>query len=95
MDEEAALRLTPWAGPNQEAALLAREVTHRLGAALQNLSLRQRAVFILRHDEDCSLEEIGEILGLDIGTVKSHMARAVRKLREELRDLYADKTLER
>jgi RNA polymerase sigma-70 factor (ECF subfamily) len=87
-DEQAILRLTPAAGPNQEDAILAREITRRLGIALERLSLRQRSVFVLRHDEDRSLEEIGEILGLDIGTVKAHMSRAVQKLRAELRDLY-------
>ena len=52
----------------------------RLNAALEKLSPRQRAVFALRHFEDMSLEEIGTILGLDVGTVKAHMFRAVNKL---------------
>jgi RNA polymerase sigma-70 factor (ECF subfamily) len=94
-DEQAILRLTPASGPNQEDALIAHEITRRLSVALAKLSVRQRSVFVLRHDEDRSLEEIGEILGLDVGTVKAHMARAVRKLREELRDLYGRQTLER
>jgi len=94
-DEQAILRLTPASGPNQEDALIAHEITRRLSVALDKLSVRQRSVFVLRHDEDRSLEEIGEILGLDVGTVKAHMARAVRKLREELRDLYGRQTLER
>jgi RNA polymerase sigma-70 factor (ECF subfamily) len=94
-DEQAILQLTPASGPNQEDALVAREITRRLSMALDKLSVRQRSVFTLRHDEDRSLEEIGEILGLDVGTVKTHMARAVRKLREELRDLYGRQTLER
>ena len=45
-------------------------------------------MFTLRHYEDMSLEEIGDLLGLDVGTVKAHMFRAVTKLRVELRDLY-------
>jgi len=94
-DEQAILQLTPAGGPNQEDALVAREIARRLSVALGKLSVRQRSVFVLRHDEDRSLEEIGEILGLDVGTVKAHMARAVRKLREELRDLYGRQTLER
>jgi RNA polymerase sigma-70 factor (ECF subfamily) len=94
-DEQTILRLTPASGPNQEDALVAREITRRLNVALDKLSVRQRSVFVLRHDEDRSLEDIGEILGLDVGTVKAHMARAVRKLREELRDLYGRQTLER
>ena len=66
------------------------------------LSARQRSVFVLKHYEDRSLEEIAGILNLDVGTVKAHMARAVAKLRTELRDLYVrreygygGKTLER
>jgi len=55
---------------------------------MERLSARQRAVFTLRHYEDKSLEEIGLVLGLDVGTVKAHMFRAVSKLRVELRDLY-------
>ncbi len=87
-DESVLLQLVPSSGPDAEAVLHARDISRRLAAALDRLSLRQRSVFILRHDEDRSLEEIGEVLGLDLGTVKSHMARAVKKLREELRDLY-------
>jgi RNA polymerase sigma-70 factor (ECF subfamily) len=56
--------------------------------ALDKLSARQRTVFTLRHYEDMSLEEIGGLLCLDVGTVKAHMFRAVTKLRVELRDLY-------
>ena len=60
----------------------------RLNKALGRLSPRQRMVFSLRHFEDLSLEEIGDILGLDVGTVKAHMFRAISKLRVDLKDLY-------
>jgi RNA polymerase sigma-70 factor (ECF subfamily) len=85
---DALLRINPAAGPNQEDAAAARDIRRRLEKALDRLSVRQRAVFILRHDEDRSFEEIARITGLDAGTVKAHMARAIKKLREELRDLY-------
>jgi RNA polymerase sigma-70 factor, ECF subfamily len=85
---DAVLRVLPAAGPNQENAVAAGDIRRRLESALQRLSLRQRAVFILRHDEDRSIEEIAGIMELDTGTVKAHMARAIKKLREELRDLY-------
>ncbi len=45
-------------------------------------------MFVLRHFEDLSLEEIAAQLGLDVGTVKAHLARAVARLREELKELY-------
>ncbi|HEV8131416.1 MAG TPA: RNA polymerase sigma factor [Acidobacteriota bacterium] len=94
-NEEAILQLVPTDNVSPHDLLFARDIARRLAAALGKLSVRQRAVFILRHEEDRNLEEIGEVLGLDVGTVKAHMARAVRKLRQELRDLYERQTLER
>jgi RNA polymerase sigma-70 factor (ECF subfamily) len=88
-DGDAQLMLLRSVSPNQEDAAAARDIGRRLESALKRLSARQRAVFVLRHEEDRNFEEIAGIMGLDAGTVKAHMARAVKKLREELRDLYA------
>jgi RNA polymerase sigma-70 factor (ECF subfamily) len=87
-DEKSLLNLRPAAGMNQEEMLLQREKMLRLNQSLRRLSPRQRLVFILRHDEGKPLDEIASILEIDVGTVKAHLARAVAKLREELRDLY-------
>jgi RNA polymerase sigma-70 factor, ECF subfamily len=87
-DEAIILAKTASHYPEAEQRCFAKEISTRLDAALARLSLRQRTVFALRHYEDRSLEEIGAILGLDVGTVKAHMFRAVAKLRNELRDLY-------
>jgi RNA polymerase sigma-70 factor (ECF subfamily) len=87
-DEELVLATTASREPSAEDRLFAREIEQRLAAALERLSPRQRAVFVLRHYEDKRLDEIAEILGLDNGTVKAHMARALAKLRELLKDLY-------
>lgn len=87
-DEELILSMAPSAEPDGEARVFAREIGARLAEALERLSPRQRAVFVLRHFEDLSLEEIAAQLGLDVGTVKAHLARAVARLREELKELY-------
>lgn len=87
-DERAILSMTASTAPGAEERCFAGQITARLNAALDRLSARQRTVFALRHFEDMSLEEIGSLLGLDVGTVKAHMFRAVSKLREDLRDLY-------
>jgi RNA polymerase sigma-70 factor (ECF subfamily) len=87
-DETMILAMARSKTPEGEQQLLASEIGVRLNAALARLSDRQRAVFTLRHHEDMSLEEIGAALGLDVGTVKAHMFRAVGKLRQELKDLY-------
>ena len=87
-EEQSILRSAVSRRPEAEARYFAREIRVRLESALNRLSPRQRAVFTLRHYRDMSLEEIGTLLGLDVGTVKAHMFRAMTKLREELRDLY-------
>ncbi len=87
-EHEALLRLKPASGLNPEDALISQEITRRVGSSLYKLSVRQRLIFLLRFDEDYSLAEIAEVLDLDLGTVKAHMARALKKLREELRCLY-------
>lgn len=87
-DPHAALEAIRSAAPEAEDRYFALQIQARLEAALERLSIRQRAVFSLRHYEDLTLEEIAEVLDLDPGTVKAHMHRAVEKLRAELRDLY-------
>lgn len=87
-DERTILEMAASRAPEAEDRYFAAQISVRLTQALEKLSPRQRAVFALRHFEDMSLEEIGSILGLDVGTVKAHMFRALTKLRVELRDLY-------
>jgi len=87
-DEGVTLSLIRSSAPEAEDRYFAGQISQRLESALDRLSARQRAVFTLRHYDDLSLDEIGELLGLDVGTVKAHMFRAVSKLRGELRDLY-------
>lgn len=86
--QESFLQMIPAIGLNPEDALIARDITRRIGDSLHRLSVRQRLVFLLKYDEDYSLAEIAEALALDLGTVKAHMARALKKLREELREFY-------
>ena len=94
-DERLVLQMAAAIAPGPEQALLAREIARRIDRSLTKLSARQQAIFLLRHEEDRSLDEIGDILGLDLGTVKSHLSRALRKLRNELNDLYEKHTLDR
>ncbi len=87
-DEAVILSLAADGAPDAEDRLFAGEVKRRLAQAIAGLSGRQRTVFVLRHFEDRGIEEIAQILGLETGTVKAHMARALEKLRQELKDLY-------
>ena len=55
-----------------------------LDAAIGALPERYRAVVMLYYLEDVSYPEIAEILELPLGTVKTHLHRAKRMLREHL-----------
>ena len=87
-DEDLILQSASAGGPDAEDMVYATQIRRRMNQALVRLSVRQRAVFTLRHEENMSLDEIARILDLDVGTVKAHMARAVAKLREQLKELY-------
>ncbi len=59
----------------------------RIAHALDQLSRRQREAFILVHLEGFTVQECADFLGKPSGTVKSHLHRALVKLRAELADL--------
>jgi RNA polymerase sigma-70 factor, ECF subfamily len=71
--------------PSPEQSLLAREEVRVVWDVANQLSEQQRAVFILRFVEEMELKEIAEILGLQVGSVKSHLFRAIQSIRSQLR----------
>jgi RNA polymerase sigma-70 factor (ECF subfamily) len=73
------------ADPNPDRTVLGREMRDHLAVALEALPERQRAVVVLRHYQEMSLEEIGETLGMRLGTVKSTLHRALGRMRTGLR----------
>lgn len=60
------------------------QIQRQISEALQNITPKERTVFVMRHYNDLKLNEIAEILNITIGTVKSLLFRAIRKLRKEL-----------
>ena len=61
----------------------------RLECALDTLSLKQREVFVLVYLNDLSVPEAAQIIGCAPGTAKSHLHRAIVKLRDTLNDLWS------
>jgi RNA polymerase sigma factor (sigma-70 family) len=49
--------------------------------ALAQLSPRQRAVLVLRYYEDLTEAATAEVLGISVGTVKSHAREGLARLR--------------
>lgn len=76
--------------PRPDHALAAGELNRALEQALNRLSPRQRSIFILRHHEGLSIREVAETLGLEEGTVKAHLHRAVTALRLVLKPFRED-----
>ncbi len=70
-------------GTPQQAAEAA-EVRQALQQALDTLTPEHREIFLLRQMRQLSYEEIGRLLGLEAGTVKSRLSRAKKQLREIL-----------
>ena len=62
------------------------ETGRRIRAAVDSLSDKLREVFILAAFQELPYQEIGAILGIPEGTVKSRMWAAVRALRERLEE---------
>ena len=60
------------------------QIQEHISEALKKISARERTVFVMRHYNDLKLHEIAEILNITIGTVKSLLFRAIKKLRKEL-----------
>jgi RNA polymerase sigma-70 factor (ECF subfamily) len=86
-EESDSLDSVPSAGPTPERLLLSVELKKKLEAAMAALSHRERAAFVLRHFDGCTIEEIANALGLRGNTAKNTVFRAVQKLRETLRPM--------
>jgi RNA polymerase sigma-70 factor, ECF subfamily len=77
-----------------EHRLLAGEQASAVWEIVGTLPAKQREVFLLRFAEEMSLEEIAVAVGSQIGTVKSHLSRAVSTVRAQLKERYREIALE-
>ena len=63
---------------------LNRELGEKIAGAVDGLSEKLRLVFVLGQIQGMKYADIGEILGIPVGTVKSRMANAEKALRGRL-----------
>jgi len=63
------------------------DINLALKGAIAQLPLKQRRVFVLKEIEGLKHSDISEILKVPVGTVKSLLHRAIKKLQEELAEL--------
>jgi RNA polymerase sigma-70 factor (ECF subfamily) len=65
---------------NLHDQLLVEQVLH----ALDGLTPRERLIFLLKHREGMTYDEIATSCGVSVGTIKKALFRTVTKLREQL-----------
>jgi RNA polymerase sigma-70 factor (sigma-E family) len=81
--EQPSGKLPDGQAPGDMAAEVAVRIAVR--SALGSLNARQRAVVVLRVFDDLSEAQVAQVLGCAVGTVKSSMARAIARLRQDPR----------
>ncbi|TAN10784.1 MAG: RNA polymerase sigma factor RpoE [Burkholderiaceae bacterium] len=75
-----------------ESELSAREIASAVDAALDDLSEDLRRAITLREIEGLSYEEIAEVMGCPIGTVRSRIFRAREAISEKVKPLLSHQT---
>lgn len=79
--------------PSPDDLIYAVQIERRVQAALEGLTPKERAAFLLRHYQGCSIDEICRTLNMKSNAAKHSVFRAVRKLRVALGPL-VDRRLE-
>ena len=74
----------PGGESSPEKQLLARERLQKTLARVQDLPEQQKAVFLLHFMEEMSMSEIAESLSMPLSTVKTHLYRALAKIRKDV-----------
>jgi len=83
-DTEGETIQVPDRTPGPEQHLLSGELGAFREAAMHSLTSLERTAFMLRHMEDCSMEEIAAVLEIAPNAAKQAVYRAVHKLRQRL-----------
>ena len=76
--------------PSPETAAERADDARRLRQAVSSLRPQEQTVLYLRYFLDASEEETATVIGRPVGTVKSRVHRALRKLRAVVEERYPD-----
>ena len=76
-------------GPSADQVAYSGQIRESIEKAMEQLSSQERAAFVLRHYQELSIDEIGQMLGLGENATKHSIFRAVRKLRRALEPITA------
>lgn len=87
-DEDPIEAVADAAQPDGVEQLHRAELMERLAAALATLPGRQREAFELRVWEGLSVEQSAQAMGCSEGSVKTHLSRALARLRDDLEGVW-------
>jgi RNA polymerase sigma-70 factor (ECF subfamily) len=73
--------------PAVDDLVYAKQIDRHVQTALTALTAQERAAFLLRHYDGCSIDEICRALDLKASAAKHAVFRAVKKMRQVLRPL--------
>jgi len=76
----------PSAGGDVERILSGKQRLADLERALGELSEAERQVIVMFHQEELTYEKIAEVLSLPLNTVRTHLHRGRKKLKERLQE---------
>lgn len=84
--EELCSEILPQSGLSIESAFINQETAARIRRLSLGLPGKQRLVFTLRDLEGLNLQEVQEITGLSLGSIKTNLSYARQKLRSKLQE---------
>ena len=87
LDDRAAAQVPADPAPSPHQQVAARQTGERITAALVHLTDQQRLAVVLKHIQGLSYEEIAEMTGMPVNTIKSHVRRGRLKLVEVLGEM--------
>jgi RNA polymerase sigma-70 factor (ECF subfamily) len=70
-----------------EKDLLRQERAAQVAKALESLSFNQRTIFLMHFQEGMNIPEISSAIDMSVNTVKTHLHRAVRAVREKIGEM--------
>jgi RNA polymerase sigma-70 factor (ECF subfamily) len=76
--------ILPSGNGTPEKNLLMREQVAQVAEALKALSFNQRTVFLMRFQEGMGIREISLATDISVNTVKTHLYRAIKTVREKI-----------
>jgi RNA polymerase sigma-70 factor (ECF subfamily) len=79
--------ILPSEASTPEKDLLRQERAAQVAKALESLSFNQRTIFLMHFQEGMNIPEISSAIDMSVNTVKTHLHRAVKAVRQKIGEM--------